>query len=110
MPNDKNPQDLTPTFLRKLPDGSTEKLDGNGKPLNKTTSTTSQQSGAPQPQLKTGDLPKNTVGYGKLGAMQPPVTTYEGLRDVTEQQLKDAGLDDEQITALEAVKNASAKN
>lgn len=32
MSEEKNPQDLTPTFLRKLPDGKAEELDGNGKP------------------------------------------------------------------------------
>lgn len=107
MPDDKNPQDITPTFIRKYPDGKTEKLDGNGKPVSKPAST--QQAASDTSNLKTGELPKNTIGYGKLGAMQPPVTTYEALREATDEQLRAAELTDEQITTLRQVQAQPVK-
>lgn len=103
---DKNPQDITPTFLRKLPGGKTEAIDHTGKPVEKASN---KQAGSGSTELKTGDLPKNTTGYGKLGTMQPPVTTYEGLREATDEQLKAADLTDEQIATLRQVQAQTVK-
>lgn len=47
---------------------------------------------------KTGDLPHNVVGAGKLKAIG--ITTWEGVREATDQALTDAGLEADQITKL----------
>ncbi len=47
---------------------------------------------------KTGDLPHNVVGAGKLKAIG--ITTWEGVREATDQALTYAGLEADQITKL----------
>lgn len=103
MAEDKNPQEITPTFLRKLPGGKTEKINSAGEKVSGST----QQASTEAPALRTGDLPKNVTASGKLAAAN--ITTYEALREATTEQLTAAGLDDEQIASLESVKNATVK-
>lgn len=98
----KNPQqDITPTFVRKTPDGKTEKLDANGKPAG--AKAPAPEGGDSAPTLKTGELPGNFVGGKKLP--EAGITTYEAVREADEATLKSAGLDDEQIKKAQAAAN-----
>ncbi len=56
------------------------------------------QTGDAVPTQKTGDLPQNVVAAGKLKAAG--ITTWEGVRETTDQALADAGLDADQIASL----------
>jgi len=61
-------------------------------------SSTPAETGETTQTQKTGDLPGNVVGAGKLKAIG--VTTWEGLRDTSDQALADAGLDADQVARL----------
>lgn len=86
----------------------TAETQGTSQP---TKNTSTEQTGpAKTPGPRTGPLPKNTVGYGKLAAMEPPVETFEQLREATDEQLTAAGLDAEQIGKLREVQAQLAKD
>ena len=139
MTDKKNPQEQTVTFQRRNPAGEWETTDAKGKKIeqraapsepattgrksakagdtqkasqptkNTGTSSTDQGDAAKTPSLRTGPLPRNTVGYGKLAAIQPPVETYEQLREATDEQLTAANLDAEQVAKLREVQAQLAK-
>lgn len=63
--------------------------------------------GSDTPALRTGALPGNIVGAAKLTAAG--ITTYEGLREATDEQLTAAELDAEQIKKLRDAQAQPAK-
>lgn len=90
-------------FLRKTPDGKTEKLDAFGKPVTAQAKAEPQKAQDDEPTLKTGDLPHNIVGSAKL--KEADITTYEALREKSKADLVALGLSDEQADKALAAAN-----
>ncbi|MFC6592406.1 hypothetical protein ACFP81_10645 [Deinococcus lacus] len=92
-------------FLRKTPDGKTEKLDANGKPVTVQTEAKAEAKKAQDdlPTLKTGDLPHNIGGAAKL--KEADITTYEALREKSTAELVALGLTGEQAEKALATAN-----
>lgn len=95
-------------FLRKTPDGKTEKLDAFGKPLSAEQAKAEAElqkarAEGEQVTLKSGDLPGNIAGAPKL--KEAGITTYEQLREQDQDALVQLGLSADQADkALAAAK------
>jgi hypothetical protein len=74
-----------------------------------TSANTDAGAGTPAPAQKTGDLPHNIVGAGKL--KDAGVTTWEQLRTKDKAALLTLGLNDEQAdkVLLQAMAQASSE-
>lgn len=81
-------------------------LDPNGQEVGQAKAQAPEGGDSP-PALKTGDLPPNFVGAGKL--KEAGITTYEALRETDEATLKSSGLDDEQVKKVQEAAKAPAR-